>query len=57
MREKGAEIPERAIVVPGSRPVQGEWAKAQGLNMACALIIKYRDEKSDAALELEAILR
>jgi 2,3,4,5-tetrahydropyridine-2-carboxylate N-succinyltransferase len=57
MREKGAEIPERAIVVPGSRPVQGEWAEAQGLNMACALIIKYRDEKSDAALELEAILR
>ncbi len=57
MREKGAEIPERAIVVPGTRPVKGDWAEAQGLNMACALIVKYRDEKSDASLELEAILR
>jgi 2,3,4,5-tetrahydropyridine-2-carboxylate N-succinyltransferase len=57
MREKGAEIPENAIVVPGTRPVKGEWAKSQGLNMACALIVKYRDEQSDAALELESILR
>ncbi|GAA0814216.1 2,3,4,5-tetrahydropyridine-2,6-dicarboxylate N-succinyltransferase [Colwellia sp. D2M02] len=57
MREKGAEIPERAVVVPGTRPVKGEWAQAQGLNMACALIVKYRDEQSDASLELESILR
>lgn len=57
MREKGAEIPENAIVVPGTRPVKGDWAKAQGLNMACALIVKYRDAQSDAALELESILR
>jgi 2,3,4,5-tetrahydropyridine-2-carboxylate N-succinyltransferase len=57
MRDKGAEIPENAIVVPGTRPVKGEWAKSQGLNMACALIVKYRDEQSDAALELESILR
>ena len=57
MREKGAEIPENAIVVPGTRPVKGEWAQAQGLSMACALIVKYRDQQSDAALELESILR
>jgi len=57
MREKGAEIPERAVVVAGTRPVKGDWAKQQGLNMACALIVKYRDEKSDASLELESILR
>jgi 2,3,4,5-tetrahydropyridine-2-carboxylate N-succinyltransferase len=57
MREKGAEIPERAVVVPGTRPVKGEWAESQGLNMACALIVKYRDEQSDASLELESILR
>ena len=57
MRDKGAEIPENAIVVPGTRPVKSEWAKSQGLNMACALIVKYRDEQSDAALELESILR
>jgi len=57
MRERGAEIPERAVVVPGTRPVRGEWAQAQGLNMACALIVKYRDEQSDASLELESVLR
>ena len=57
MLEKGADIPERAVVVPGTRPVSGEWAKSQGLNMACALIVKYRDEKSNASLALESILR
>jgi 2,3,4,5-tetrahydropyridine-2-carboxylate N-succinyltransferase len=57
MLEKGADIPERAVVVPGTRPVSGAWAKMHGLNMACALIVKYRDEKSNASLELESILR
>lgn len=57
MLKKGADIPENAVVVPGTRPISGEWAEQQGLNMACALIIKYRDEKSNAALELEAVLR
>ena len=57
MLEKGADIPERAVVVPGTRPMKGDWAQSQGLNMACALIVKYRDEQSDAALELESVLR
>jgi 2,3,4,5-tetrahydropyridine-2-carboxylate N-succinyltransferase len=57
MLEKGADIPQNAVVVPGTRPISGGWAEKQGLNMACALIVKYRDEKSNAALELEAILR
>lgn len=55
--DKGAPIPEYAVVIPGSRPVAGEWAKKQGLSMACPLIIKYRDEQSDASLELEDALR
>ena len=54
---KGADIPENAVVVPGTRPVAGQWAEQHGLNMACALIVKYRDEKSNAALELESVLR
>ncbi len=54
---RGAAIPERAVVIPGTRPMQGEWEKQQGLSMACALIVKYRDEKSDASLELESVLR
>ncbi len=54
---RGAPIPEGAVVVPGTRPMQGEWASQQGLSMACALIVKYRDEKSNAALTLESVLR
>ncbi len=26
LREKGAEIPERAVVVQGTRPIKGAWA-------------------------------
>jgi 2,3,4,5-tetrahydropyridine-2-carboxylate N-succinyltransferase len=55
--DKGEAIPENAIVIPGSRPSSSEWGKAQGLSMSCALIVKYRDEQSDASLELEDILR
>lgn len=55
--EKGAAIPENAVVIPGSRPVKGDWAESKQLNMACPLIVKYRDEKSDASLELEEVLR
>lgn len=54
---KGATIPEGAIVVPGTRPVGSRWAEEQGLNVACALIVKYRDKGSDASLELEDALR
>lgn len=54
---KGAPIPERAIVVPGTRPAGNNWAKGMGLSVSCPLIIKYRDEGSDASLELENALR
>jgi 2,3,4,5-tetrahydropyridine-2-carboxylate N-succinyltransferase len=55
----GEPIPENAIVVPGSRPVNSKlsWAKEMGLSLNCALIVKYRDEKSEASLELEQFLR
>jgi 2,3,4,5-tetrahydropyridine-2,6-dicarboxylate N-succinyltransferase len=54
---KGVPIPERAIVIPGSRPIKNEWATKQGLSAQCPVIIKYRDEGSDASLELESALR
>jgi len=57
MLEKGAPIPRNAIVIPGTRPMTSEWAKSQGLSMQCPIIVKYRDEKSNAALELEQALR
>lgn len=56
---KGSPIPQGAVVVPGTRPVSEKlvWAKEIGLQMNCALIVKYRDEKSDASLVLEQFLR
>lgn len=61
-REAPLEIPERAVVVPGSRPVPQKgpmdlWATHRGLHVACALIVKYRDEKTDRATALEDALR
>jgi len=54
---KGAPIPERAVVVPGTRPISSKWGGEQGLSISCPIIIKYRDEGSDASLELEDALR
>lgn len=51
------EIPERAVVVPGTRPARQAWARERGLNIACALIVKYRDDSTDAATGLEQALR
>ncbi len=56
---KGEPIPEGAIVVPGNRPVKSDniWAKEIGLTLQCAIIVKYRDDKSEASLILEDFLR
>ncbi len=50
-------IPEGAVVIPGSRPAKGDFAREHGLQMAALLIIKYRDEKTDASTALEELLR
>lgn len=57
VRERGSEIPEGAVVIPGSRPMKSEWAQQEGLSMACPIIVKYRDAGSNASLELEDALR
>lgn len=51
------EVPEGAVVVPGTRPVNSVWASEQGLSLYCAVIVKYRDEKTEHAIELEMALR
>ncbi|MFT5287118.1 MAG: 2,3,4,5-tetrahydropyridine-2-carboxylate N-succinyltransferase [Planctomycetota bacterium] len=51
------EIPSGAVVIPGTRPSTNEWAQTQGLNVSCAIITKYRDQKTDAATALEEALR
>ena len=50
-------IPEGAVVVPGSRPARGDFAAANGLQIATPLIIKYRDASTDARTALEEALR
>ena len=51
------EIPAGAVVIPGSRQIQTERAKEWGLSMYTPIIVKYRDEKTDAATQLEEALR
>lgn len=51
------EIPEHAVVIPGSRAVQSEFGKQWGLSVSTPLIVKYRDEKTDAKTALEEALR
>jgi 2,3,4,5-tetrahydropyridine-2-carboxylate N-succinyltransferase len=50
-------IPEGAVVVPGSRPASGAFAEEHRLHIATPIIVKYRDEKTDAATTLEEALR
>jgi 2,3,4,5-tetrahydropyridine-2,6-dicarboxylate N-succinyltransferase len=51
------EIPAGAVVVPGSRAVQSEKGREWGLSLYAPVIVKYRDEKTDAATQLEEALR
>ena len=55
--ERPLSIPEAAVVVPGSRPARGEFAERHGLHHYVPLIVKYRDERTDAATALEEALR
>jgi 2,3,4,5-tetrahydropyridine-2-carboxylate N-succinyltransferase len=50
-------IPERAVVVAGSRPLSDPWAREQGLGGAAAIIVKDRDEGTAARAALEEALR
>ena len=56
-REWTQEIPAGAVVVPGSRPARGDFAKSRGLSLAAPCIVKYRDDRTDAATALESALR
>jgi 2,3,4,5-tetrahydropyridine-2-carboxylate N-succinyltransferase len=54
---KSLVIPENAVVVPGARAARGDWAQSQGISLQTPVIVKYRDEKTDAATALESWLR
>jgi 2,3,4,5-tetrahydropyridine-2-carboxylate N-succinyltransferase len=51
------EVPHGAVVVMGSRPAGGEHARAAGIQVATPVIVKYRDETTDARTALEDALR
>src|ERR1700687_47447 len=50
-------IPEEAVVVPGSRAVTHSLGAKWGLSLQAAVIVKYRDAKTDARVQLEDLLR
>ncbi len=51
------EIPAGAVVVAGSRAINVGHAKDMGLSVYTPIIIKYRDEKTEASVQLEDFLR
>lgn len=51
------EIPAGAVVVQGSRSVTNGFGRENGLSIYCPIIVKYRDEKTDASTKLEDYLR
>ena len=50
-------IPEGAVVVPGARQVTTGRGPEWGLSLATPVIVKYRDEQTDARTALEEGLR
>ncbi|MEA2163123.1 MAG: 2,3,4,5-tetrahydropyridine-2,6-dicarboxylate N-succinyltransferase [Thermoanaerobaculia bacterium] len=55
--ERPLEIPYGAVVIPGSRPMKGDFAEKHSLHVSTPVIVKYRDEKTDASTALEDALR
>jgi 2,3,4,5-tetrahydropyridine-2-carboxylate N-succinyltransferase len=50
-------IPSGAVLVPGSRPAAGDFASKHNVSLYAPVIVKYRDEKTDASTMLEQALR
>ena len=49
-------VPERAVVVSGARAIRSPFGVENGLSLYTPVIVKYRDEKTDATTVLESIL-
>jgi 2,3,4,5-tetrahydropyridine-2-carboxylate N-succinyltransferase len=50
-------VPERAVVAPGVRMASGRFAQTNGIGLATAVVVKYRDERTDARVALQEALR
>jgi 2,3,4,5-tetrahydropyridine-2-carboxylate N-succinyltransferase len=55
--DRPLEIPAGAVVVPGTRPVRHGPGAREGIGLYAPVIVKYRDERTDAAVRLEELLR
>src|SRR5271166_5405735 len=57
--DRPLEVPENAVVVPGSRAVRKGEGKSDDWNLSLytPVIVKYRDEKTERGIELEEWLR
>jgi 2,3,4,5-tetrahydropyridine-2-carboxylate N-succinyltransferase len=57
--EQSLEVPENAVVVPGSRAVKKGNGKSDDWNLSLytPVIVKYRNEKTERGIELEEWLR
>ncbi len=51
------DVPAGAVVVPGAKACTSAFATSLGLALYAPVIVKYRDDKTSAALALEAALR
>jgi len=50
-------VPPDAVLISGARPASGAFAAAHQLMISAALIVKYRDSRTDARTALESALR
>jgi len=55
--DKPLDVPAGAVVVQGSRAVTSQQGREWGLSVYAPIIVKYRDEKTDASTKLEDYLR
>jgi 2,3,4,5-tetrahydropyridine-2-carboxylate N-succinyltransferase len=59
-RDRGGgqlEVPAGAVVVPGARALRDGIGAEWGLSLYAPVIVKYRDDRTDAATQLEDYLR
>ena len=50
-------VPAGAVVAPGVRMATGEFAESNRIGLSAAVVVKYRDERTDARVALEEALR
>jgi 2,3,4,5-tetrahydropyridine-2-carboxylate N-succinyltransferase len=55
--ERPLVVPAGAVVVPGVRKARGAFAESEGIGLSAAVVVKYRDDRTDARIALQEALR